>query len=88
MSEKITPKDLEDAEDLDFSEEKEGWNTYKLSDGTILKIKLILRGVKRLKKWGPDGTPIYLINAMNVVRCVHVDKKLCSKPKVNTFKPI
>ena len=84
----ITPKDLEDAEDLDFGEEKEKWNSYKLSDGTTLKVKLVLRGVKRLKKWNPDGTPIYVINAINVVRAVDLSKKLCAKPKINTMKPI
>jgi len=88
LSNKITPKDLEEAEDLDFGEEKEKWNTYKLSDGTTLKVKLVLRGVKRLKKWNPDGMPIYLINAVNVVRAVDVDKKLRAKPKVQTFKPV
>jgi len=84
----ITPKDLEDAEDLDFGEEKEKWNTYKLSDGTTLKVKLVLQSAKRLKKWNPDGTPVYWINAVNVVRVVDVDKKLCAKPKINTMKPI
>lgn len=85
---KISPKDLEEGEDLDFTEESEHWNTYKLADGTKLKVKLILRGVKRLKIHNPDGTPVYLINAMNVVRAIDVDKKLCAKPKANTFKPI
>lgn len=30
----ITPEDLENGIDLDFTEEKERWNSYKLSDGT------------------------------------------------------
>ena len=81
-------KDLEEAEDLDFSEEKERWNSYKLSDGTTLKIKLVLRGVKRLKKWNPDGTPIYVIGSINVVRAVDVPKNLRAKPKPQTFQPI
>ena len=85
---KITPKDLEEAEDLDFSEEKEKWNIYKLSDGTILKVKLVLTEVKRLKKHRPDGLPIYLIQSQNVVRAVNVDKNLRAKPKVQTFKPV
>jgi len=65
---RIFQKDLEDAKDVDFEEEKEYWNTYKLSDGTTLKIKLVLRGVKRLKRWNPDGSPLYLVNCTNVVR--------------------
>lgn len=85
---KISPKDLEDAEDLDFTEEMERWNSYKLSDGTILKVKLVLQGVKRLKKWSPDGMPIYVINSTNVVRAVDVSKSLRAKSKSQTFKPI
>lgn len=85
---KISPKDLEEGKDLDFIDEKEQWNTYKLSDGTKLTVKLVLRGVKRLKIHGPDGIPIYMINSINIVRAIDVDKKLCAKPKENTFHPI
>ena len=77
----ITPQDLEEATDLDFTEEKEYWNTYRLSDGSLLKVKLVLQGVKRLKKWSQDGTPFYMINSQNVVRVVNVPKKLKAKPK-------
>ena len=50
---RIMQKDLEEAEDIDFTEIKEEWNEYSLSDGTTLKIKIVLHGVKRLKKWKP-----------------------------------
>jgi len=53
--------------DLDFEEEEEYWNRYRLSDGTTLKLKLVLRGVKRLNRYEPDGTPIYAITSINVV---------------------
>lgn len=85
---RVTQRDLEDAEDLDFTEEKEYWSTYKLSDGTTLKVKLVLTGVKRLHKWNLDGSPVYLINATNAVRAVDVPKKLKAKQKVRTFKPV
>lgn len=85
---RITQKDVAEAEDVDFAEEREHWNTYKLKDGTLLKIKLVLQGVKRLQKWNQDGSPIYLINSTNVVRAVDVPKKLKAKPKVSTFKPV
>ena len=77
-----------EAEDMDFEEEKENWNTYKLADGTTLKIKLVLRGVKRLKKFAPDGNPIYVINAQNVLRMVDVPKELKMKPKPSSFEPV
>lgn len=83
----VSPEDLAEAEDVDFIEEKENWNVYRLSDGTILKVKLVLTGVKRLKKWNPDGTPIYVINSQNIVRVVNVPKELKIKPREPTFKP-
>ncbi|HLI46873.1 MAG TPA: hypothetical protein VKU94_06755 [Geobacterales bacterium] len=83
----ITPEDLIEGEDVDFQVVKEEWNEYKLSDGTTLKVKLVLAGVKRLKKYQPDGKPIYIINATNVVRVVDVPEKLkgkVSKPPAGT----
>jgi hypothetical protein len=77
-----------DAEDLDFTEENEQWNSYKLSDGTVLRIKLILREVRRLKKWKPDGSPIYVINSQNIVRTVNIPKQLKKTPEVRAFKPV
>jgi hypothetical protein len=85
---RITQKDLAEAEDVDFTEEHEYWNSYKLKDGTTLKVKMVLRGVKRLKKWGADGSPMYLINTANIVRTVDIPKELRAKPKVSTFKPV
>lgn len=83
----ISPEDLAEAEDVDFIEEKEDWNVYRLSDGSVLKVKLVLTGVKRLKKWNPDGTPVYVINSQNIVRVINVPKELRAKPKGPTFKP-
>ena len=85
---RMMQRDLMEAEDIDFEEEKENWNTYKLVDGTTLKIKLVLRGVKRLKKFAPDGNPIYVINAQNVLRMVDVPKELKMKPKPSSFEPV
>lgn len=89
MSVPITPEDIAEAEDIDFGQEKEYWNTYKLKDGSTLMVKLVLVGVKRLKKWQPDGTPVYLINSQNVMRVTDVPKELRGKPvKETTFKPV
>jgi hypothetical protein len=85
---RITPEDIAQADDIDFEEVKDCWNTYQLSDGTTLKVKLVLIGVKRLKKYNPDGMPIYVINSQNVVRAVNVPKELRIKPKESTFKPV
>lgn len=74
--------------DLDFEEVEENWNTYTLSDGTTLKVKLVLRGVKRLKNYEPDGSPIYVINSINVVRAVDIPKELKAKPKKSEMPPV
>ena len=74
--------------DLDFTEIEEHWNSYRLSDGTTLKVRLVLRGVKRLKRYEPDGTPIYVINSINVVRAVNVPEELKAKPKKSELPPV
>jgi len=81
VSTPITPEDIAEGEDVDFDEVSEGWNVYRLSDGTTLKVKLVLMGVKRLKKHNPDGSPIYVIQSQNIVRAVNVPKELYVKPK-------
>ena len=86
---RITPEDIEKAEDVDIVEEKDHWNTYKLKDGSLIKMKLIVRGVKRLTtKWQHDGNPIYLVNSTNVMRLGNIPKKLKAKPKPSTFEPV
>jgi len=85
---RITQKDLEEGTNVDFVEEKENWNVYRLSDGTTLKVKLVLKGVLRLQKWNPDGSPIYLIQSQNIVRAVNIPQELKAQPSVSTFKPI
>ncbi len=73
---------IEDTVEVDWSSEKEYWNEYKLDDGTTMKVKLILKGVRRAKdQHTPDGNPIYMIQSMNVVRVFNVPKKLKKKPK-------
>ncbi len=85
----ISPEELAEADEVDFEQEKEHWNSYKLKDGSTLMVKLVLVGVKRLKRWNPDGTPVYMINAQNVVRVTNVRKELKSKPmREQTFRPV
>lgn len=85
---RITQKDLLEAEEVDFAEEEEHWNVYQLADGTTLKVKLILQGVKRTKRFNPDGVPLYLINSQNIVRTLNVPESLKAKSRESTFKPV
>ena len=52
------------------------WNTYKLSDGSTIKIKTVLKGVKRLNTYTADGKPIYSVKADNVVEVVDAPRQL------------
>lgn len=85
---RVLQRDLQEAADLDFTEEEEHWNVYKLSDGSTLKVKLVLKGIKRLKRYNPDGMPIYVIQSQNIVRSVDVPEKLKQKPKESGFTPV
>ena len=55
-------------EEVEFEPERESFNTYILQDGTKLKLKAVVASIVRLDGvWQPDGSPLYLINASNVV---------------------
>ena len=73
--------DLSEGEEVDFENEKEEWNVYKLSDGTTLKVKLVLVNVVRSRdKYDPLGNPIYGITSQNIVKALDVPEKLRRKP--------
>ena len=68
---------LPEGEAVDFDVVKEDWNEYRLADGTVLKVKLILTGVLRLKnQYDPIGNPVYAISSLNAVRVLSVPQEL------------
>ncbi len=72
---------IPDGEEVDFDVVKEEWNTYKLVDGTTLRVKLVLAGVVRLRnQYDAMGNPVYMINGANVVRVMDVPVELKRKP--------
>lgn len=54
-------------EEIEFETERESWNTYILVDGTKLRMKSVAASIIRLDEWLPNGDPMYLVNASNVV---------------------
>ena len=88
MVQAITPEDVAEGADVEFEEEREHWNSYRLKDGTLLQVKLVLTKVKRLNKWNPDGDPVYVIQSQNVVRVSNIPKELKRMVKDQTFKPV
>lgn len=85
---RITQKNIAERVEVDFEEEEEHWNKYTLKDGTIPKVTLVLRAVKRLKRYRPGGLPIYMIDAQNIVRSLDVPEKLKAKAEESTFQPV
>ncbi len=64
-----------EAEDVDFDVVKEEWNEYRLKDGTVLKIKLVIGSVIRTEDYNPmTGDPTYLLQSTNVVKAVVPEK--------------
>ena len=46
-------------EQLDFVAECEGWNVYRLMDGTTIRARLILTSCHKRDDTGPNGEPLY-----------------------------
>src|SRR5881397_3374785 len=46
----------------------ERWNVYEISDGSVLRAKLEITGILRTDKYGPDGDPLYVVNAQMIPR--------------------
>lgn len=47
---------------------QEYWNQYLLSDGTVLKLKTVVKDVVRVDgEYDGNGNPIYAVNSVNVL---------------------
>ncbi len=56
---------------VDFEANGEPWTTYKLSDGSVLKMRVTLKSVARLEgEFGIDGNPAYALSTDVVSRVV------------------
>jgi hypothetical protein len=80
--------------ELDFDIIREPWNKYELSDGTILKIKLVLlRVVKKEKtvsdaETGKTKTAIsYGFESQNILTVYNVPDHLKSQPSREKYPP-
>jgi hypothetical protein len=56
--------------------EEDRWSTFRLGDGSTIKVKLVVKGAKRLNKYSPDGMPVYTVDTEPVVRVVDVPEAL------------
>jgi hypothetical protein len=82
----VTQRQVE-AEQIDFESKAEPWSTYELSDGTALKIRVILTGVMRIEgEYDQSGNPIYVVSSQTVVQA-NAPKKIRGSPTGGATPP-
>jgi len=60
---------------VDFESPPENFNNYTLADGTFIKIKTVLLEVVRiLGEYGPNGDPVYVFTAQQIVNINSAEK--------------
>lgn len=56
-----------EATPVEVNQSGEKWNEYLLEDGTVLKMKLILKKVLRVDdEFDTEGNPVYVMQSTNV----------------------
>lgn len=69
---------------VDFEGVAEPWATYKLSDGSTLKVRTVLTMVLRLEsEYDGAGNPVYTVSSQTVVQ-VNAPKSLRGTPTTTT----
>jgi hypothetical protein len=57
-----------DGVEMDFKTIREEWNEYQISDGSTIRVKLVMTNIVKLKdKHDQTGTPIYSVKSSNVL---------------------
>ncbi len=56
-----------EGEELEFEPLKETWNEYRCSDGSYVRLKIVVSKITKLDKRNPQGEPIYQIASANVL---------------------
>ena len=52
---------------VEVNQSSEKWNEYLLEDGTVLKMKLILKKILRVEnEFDAEGNPVYVMQTTNV----------------------
>jgi hypothetical protein len=70
-----------DAEQVRVEQCTERWNEYRLDDGTLLKLKLLLATVHRVEgRYDAEGNPMYAIQSTNMI-CAEAPRRLQQKAR-------
>ncbi len=77
----VSQREVEGSQ-MDFDSVAEPWASYKLSDGTTLKVRTIVTAVLRLEgEYDAAGNPIYTVSSQTVVQ-VNAPKSLRGVPTI------
>jgi hypothetical protein len=52
---------------VDFETVREEYNSYKLSDGSTIRMKTVVTNIIRTEEFTPTGEPVYIVNSQNVL---------------------
>ena len=56
-----------EASPIEASQANERWNEYLLEDGTLLKMKLVLKKVLKVdNEYDSEGNPVYVMQSTNI----------------------
>ena len=65
---------------VEINQSSERWNEYLLEDGTVLKMKLVLKKVYKVEgEYDEEGNPVYVMQSTNVT-AVSSPKELKKPP--------
>jgi len=79
MTKVVSPLSHREVEaiEVDFDPESEPWSSYKLSDGTTLKLRTTVTGIFRLDgEHDQMGNPVYNVSHTTLIRVVNVPRTL------------
>jgi hypothetical protein len=76
---KLAGKEIEVTE-VPATESREGFNEYKLEDGSEIRVKNVAISILRIDgEYNPDGTPLYVVGTGTVVSVAKAPADLCKK---------
>ena len=66
---------------IEVNQCSEKWNEYFLEDGSVVKMKLVVKKIFRVDgEYDPDGNPVYFVQSTNVTT-VSSPKHLRKEPQ-------
>jgi hypothetical protein len=71
--------------DIDFTPLEESWATYKLEDGSVVKLRMTLVAALKSDQYDSSGNPIYLLTNQAAQRILVPEKNKIEPKETKTF---